>query len=272
MGRNLRDILHILHPEEIDSAVGAARGEDVPRFKMVDAFVSMLSHDLRNPLSSIHLSAALLLQDIPTGPEGVKARHRVAAIQRSVATMMRMIGTLLDVNLINTGRLPIKPELVDAADDVLEVIDEFMPIASHKNRILDARIPDRPLWVVHDKDRIRQVLGNLVANALRHSPPGSTIQIIAEKLPEDPAWIRFKVCNEGAVVPEGERSRIFERYVQSSDQVSDLRNDPNSVGLGLWIAHWLISEHQGKIWVEPTEEKNGNAFCFMYPRHIPTDH
>ncbi len=269
MGRNLRSILHVLHPEEVDDAVASERAEDIPRFKMVDAFVAMLSHDLRNPLSSVHLSAALLLQDMPPGALGDKARQRVGTIQRSVATMMRMISTLLDVNSINNGKLPLHMKLTDAAEDVLEVIDDFMPIATHKHRSLDAVVPDRPLWVVHDKDRIRQALGNLVANALSHSPPGSTIKIIADKLPEDPAWIRFRVCNQGAIVPAEERSRIFERYVQTSETAHDYRKDPNSVGLGLWIAHWLVAEHRGKIWVEPTEEEDGNAFCFIYPRNVP---
>ncbi len=256
-----------MHPEEVSSSLTSERENDVQRFKMIDAFISMLSHDLRNPLSSVHMNAALLLQDIPPGKEGDKARQRVASMQRSVASMTRMISALLDVNLINAGKLPLRLEMADAADDVLEVIDEFIPIASYKERILDVHVPDRPLWVKHDKDRIRQVLGNLVSNAIRYSPIHSTIRIVAEKYPKDPSWIQFRVYNDGYVIPDKEHGRIFDRYTQFEDGAP--RSDPNSVGLGLWIARWLVGAHNGKIWVESKPE--GNEFCFIYPRNVPSD-
>ncbi len=235
---------------------------DEDQFKVVDAIVSMVSHDLRNPLHSIHMSASLIAQDA----SDPRIQLRVQSIHRAVNSMTRMISTLLDAGKINAGRLPINKALVDAAEDVIEVVEEFLPIAEYRNLKLDVEIPERPLWVHYDRDRIQQVLGNLIANALKYATSESTIHIIVSRDPGDPRMLRFEVRNKGDIIPPHHRHLIFERF--ASFEQSRTHTDPESIGLGLWIADWIITEHAGRIWVEETDTQDGNRFCFTLPRDV----
>lgn len=225
----------------------------------LDTFVSTISHDLRTPLSAIHLSAALIMQDVPSGPRGERIKSRVAIIQRQVATMIRMVTTLLDAEKISAGKLPLNKQDVDASEDLLEVLDEFMPVAVHADIVLDVAIPERPCPACYDKDRIKQVLSNLISNALRFATKGSTVTLLV-KADDEPGFIRFEVSNFGEPIAEDKRQFIFERYSKGADAHSHI-----SHGLGLWIARWIVEEHGGKIWVDPTPD--GNIFCFKVPKN-----
>ncbi len=236
--------------------------DDKPEINSLDAFVSTVSHDLRTPLSTIHLSASLMLQDSPTGPVGERLRARIAIIQRQVAAAQRLITTLLDAERINLGKLPIAKAEVDAAQDLLEVLDEFIPIAAYRNVLVDADIPIKPLHAIYDKDRIRQVLGNLVGNALKFAVEGSICYLRVCVDDTNPKMVRFEVTNVGEVIPSEKREIIFARFERA--EYSHEYSTDMSTGLGLWIAKWIVEEHGGRIWVEPTSE--GNKFCFTLPR------
>jgi signal transduction histidine kinase len=226
----------------------------------VSPFISIVSHDLRTPLSAIHLSAALIIQDAPSGHRGQRIRHRVEVIQRQVSSMVRMINTLLDAEKISAGELPINKTEVDAAEDILEVLDEFMSIATFADVLLDAKIPERPCKAHYDKDRIRQVLSNLVSNALKFAIKGSVCTLLV-KNDDDPAYVRFEVSNLGPRIPKSKREIIFEKFQRGNNK----QDDNISSGLGLWIARWIVEAHGGKIWVEPI--KHGNVFCFTVPKN-----
>jgi signal transduction histidine kinase len=241
----------------------AKKPEDKNQFKVVDAIIAMVSHDLRNPLHSIHMSASLIAQD----SSDPKIHQRVDGIHRAVNSMTRMIGTLLDAGRINAGKLPINKSQVDATQDVLEVVEEFLPIAEYRKLKLDVEIPERPIWVNYDSDRIQQVLGNLVANALKYATSESTIHIIVSRDTLDPKMIRFEVRNKGDIIPPAHRRIIFERFAHL--ERSRMPTDPESIGLGLWIADWIVTEHRGHIWVEETVTNDGNRFCFILPRDVP---
>ncbi len=250
----------------------AKSAEDESKFQIVDAIISMLSHDLRNPLHLIQLNASLLEHHASSlehsssrAPE--KIREQVAGIHRAVRSMTRMITTLLDASSINSGKLPITKTQVDAAEDVLEAVEEFLPVAEGRNLKITVEMPDRPLWVLYDQYRIRQVLGNLIANAIKYADPESTIHIIAQRHPDDPLQIRFQVRSKGNIIPPEMRKIIFERFAHLQRSKSTI--DPESIGLGLWIADWIITEHDGTIWVEETKLNDGNNFCFVMPRNVP---
>lgn len=227
----------------------------------LEAFITTVAHDLRAPLSAIHLSASLILQDTQsstTASSNERTRQRIGIIQRQVAAMIRMVTTFLDAEKISLGKLPINKKEVDAVQDVLEILDEFISVATYRHILLDAYIPEKPLLAYYDKDRIRQVLGNLVSNALKFANEGTACTLAVRK-DKDSDWIRFEIVNSGDVIPEDKREFIFGRG-------ETFENDLVSSGLGLWIARWIVHEHGGKIWVEPAKgEISGNMFCFVLP-------
>lgn len=230
----------------------------------LEAFISTLSHDLRAPLSVIKISAALILQDVHLNPnDDERIRYRIKIIQRQATVMFRMINTLLDAEKIAAGHLPIEKKEVDAVADVFEVLEEFIPIATARNVLIDVVIPERPVISYYDRDRIRQVLGNLVSNALKFAKEGTTctISLLREK-----ECVRFEVLNIGEVISEDKRKLIFEKFYRGT--YTNGEDNINSSGLGLWIARWIVTEHGGEIWVESETSLQRNRFCFTIP-HKP---
>lgn len=224
-----------------------------------DQLVSVLAHDLRNPISAIQMRSALILQDVRGGEQPQeRIRSHVAAIQRHVASMTRLIESLLDADRIAAGMIPMNPRRIELVEPVTEVVSEFLPLAQHTGIIIDVIMPDKSLQGNYDPDRIRQVLGNLVSNALKFSPRGSTVVMIIVKDVED--LIMFEVHDQAALIPEDKRDKIFHRGVVGTQTLG-------SAGLGLWISRWIVEQMGGKIWVEPTPNGQHNAFKFTLPRH-----
>jgi len=217
-----------------------------------DETLRIISHDLRNPLQTIALTAASL--DKPHLVDADRAPlHEI--IKRSAAGMNRMIQDLIDHATIEQGRgLPLNPQRHEAECLVKEVCE--MAKIQAEAKAVDVRHEvhgNAPVFV--DRDRLSQVLTNLVDNALKFTPQGGAILVKSKVTDHE---VEFSVSDTGPGIRESDQSRIFEPYWQA-ESTRQL-----GIGLGLAIAKSIVEQHGGRIWVESAEGR-GSRFVFTIP-------
>jgi PAS domain S-box-containing protein len=221
---------------------------------MRDEFLSIVAHDLGNPMNTIGIWAAFVLQNPLAGADGETVRKGAAVIQKAVRRMALLLHDLGDVASIDSGHLKIEPLEGNAETIVADVVEAYAPLCVEKRLSITGKAP--ALRLRCDRNRVGQVLGNLVANAIKFTPIGGTIAIEAVRLERE---VRFSVADTGPGIPEEEREHVFERYWRGKD-----RDHNKGVGLGLFISKDIIASHGGKIWVE-SAVGHGSTFYFTLP-------
>jgi signal transduction histidine kinase len=224
-----------------------------------DEFLSIVSHDLRNLLGGIVISADLMAKSAPVGEAGRETLRGTERIQRYSARMNRLIGDLLDVVSIDAGKLAITADVGDATALIGEAVDTFQPTASAKGVVLEAQRPDCPLLAAFDHERMLQVLANLITNAVKFTPAGGTVTVRGELARGDVNEVRLSVTDTGAGIPGHLLEVVFDRFCQIG------KNDRRGVGIGLYIARSIVDAHGGRIWAE-SEVGKGSTFVFTLPR------
>ncbi len=224
-----------------------ARADDAVAHR--DDFLGIVTHDLRDLLSGIVLSAALL-------PDGASDRNGAKQrIQRYAARMNRLIGDLVDVASIDAGQLKVVPALADWSALIEEVAALFQPLASAQGITIEVAFAERSLAMRFDHDRMLQVLANLIANSLKFTPRGGRIRVEAERGTDE---LRCAVHDTGSGIPAHMLEAVFQRFWQVRSE------DRRGVGLGLYITRCIVEAHGGRIWAESVEGV-GSTLRFVLP-------
>jgi PAS domain S-box-containing protein len=219
-------------------------------------FIATASHELRTPLAAVYGAAQTLRRHDFALDEAGRERF-ISLIVDESDRLATIVNQILLANQLDVGRLDLEMEPFDAAD-MVERVAESARIHAPSHITFDVHVADGVPPVAADKDRARQVLVNLVDNAVKYSPGGGRIELGLE--PADGA-VRFSVVDEGLGIPADEHRRIFEKFY---------RLDPNmtygigGTGLGLYICSELVERMGGRIWLE-SEEGKGSAFFFQLP-------
>ena len=217
-------------------------------------FLAMVSHELRTPLATVRGSVSALL-DEPSDmhPTEMRQFHRIILDQTD--RMRALIADLLDVARIETGTLPVSPQPTDLAALIGEAGNAFR-VGGHRHNIRIDVPPDLP-WVMGDQSRIIQVLGNLLANAARHSPESSAIRVSAA--PGD-LQVSVSVSDQGRGIPAERLPHLFRKFsrVETAEQGGD-------TGLGLAVCKGIVEAHGGRIWAESDGPGLGARFTFTLP-------
>ncbi|MFN3374757.1 MAG: ATP-binding protein, partial [Chloroflexus sp.] len=218
--------------------------------------LGMVAHDLRNPVAIIQMMAAILRnQQLQRPPE--ERQRMLDDIYRQTEHMLAMLNDLLDLSQIENGTVTISPEPVAIKSLLEETINRHQLLANPKQtRIELATLIDGTVYA--DPLRLRQVLDNLISNAVKFSPPGSTITVSAER---DGDWWKFAVSDQGPGISPDERSRLFEAFSRLSARPT---GGEKSTGLGLAIARKVVMAHGGVIDVSSTPGQ-GATFWFTLP-------
>jgi signal transduction histidine kinase len=223
--------------------------------RLKDEFIAVVSHELRTPLASVY-GAAMTLQRGRLDPRSHDAMLDV--IYRESARLARLVDQVLWASRVETGRAETVIESLDPVRLAREVVDAAR--AHLRNEFsLDLTSDDSPPPVAGDAEKLKQVLVNLVENAVKYSPDGGRIEVRVE--PVD-GHVRFTVEDEGIGIPLAEQRMIFEKFH---------RLDPNltrgvaGTGLGLYICRELVQQMNGRIWVV-SESGKGSVFSFEIPR------
>ena len=220
-------------------------------------FLGMVSHDLRVPLTSIRGSATALLDD-SSDLDPAELHQFLQIIVNQVDHMRELIGGLLDVARIETGTLPVHPEPAEIASLVDRVRNTFLSGGGRHNLDLDLA-PDLPL-VMADRQRIVQVLGNLLSNAAKHSLESSVIRVSAVR---DDLHVAVTVADEGTGISAERLPHLFRKFSRTNDEAGE--RGIGGSGLGLAICKGIAEAHGGRIWAESDGLGQGARFTFTIP-------
>ncbi|MCP4129969.1 MAG: PAS domain S-box protein [bacterium] len=221
-------------------------------------FLANVSHELKTPLNSI-LGYCRLLEMQKIGALNRKQQDFVATMKKDGNHLLRIVNEIIDISKIDAGKIEIKKSLFEIHDMVMDVYSIVKPLAMKKGITVDVEINEDIGQLYADEARIKQVLNNLMANALKYIGDGKQFGI--EAAGRENAVI-FRVWDEGIGIPPENRDKIFERFEQVNVELS-VKN--KGTGLGLAISRAIVTLHNGTIEVTNGYER-GSCFTVVLPR------
>jgi signal transduction histidine kinase len=230
-------------------------GESRRAARAREDLLAVVSHDLKNPLGVVQLGAALLLRGATGRPGGETVTKQATRINDAADRMSRLIADLLDWGRLEAGRLPLDWSEHGAAALATEALEAIRPLAEAKGLHLHADLPSEGVRVRCDRGRVLQVLGNLLGNAVKFTPPGGTLTLEATRHGSE---VSLSVQDTGVGIAEEALPHIFDRYWQARDAAS------RGTGLGLAIAKGLVEAHGGTLQARSTPGE-GSTFTLTLP-------
>jgi K+-sensing histidine kinase KdpD len=216
--------------------------------------IANVSHEMRTPLGLIKAACTSLLStEVDFDPAIV--REFLQGIDEETDRLETIVGSLLDLSQIESGRMHLDIEPVDVAQLVPEVIVGLSSQSTAHEILYDF---DQPLLASVDRGRIEQVLRNLLVNAVKYSPDGGAIRVRGAV---DEGQVVVAVCDQGIGIPEEDRERVFERFYRVENEATQTQR---GVGLGLAVCKHIVEAHGGRVWVE-SELGVGSAFYVALP-------
>ena len=240
---------------------------DITRQKEVDEmkghFVSLVTHELRTPVVAIQKSLELILSKA-TGAITPEQEKFLSISRSNVERLNKLINDLLDMSQMESGKFVLRPSTFDFRDIMNEARGSLVSWADDKKIAIRLEVKDQPMSMTGDRNRLFQVLVNLLSNALKFTPSGGEIFVLGDA---SDSLVEVKVVDNGIGIDPKDFQRIFNKF----EQVSLVA--PQGVagsGLGLPISKEIIGLHGGKIWVE-SEKGKGSRFIFQVPRTLKTE-
>ena len=219
-------------------------------------FIATLAHELRNPLAPIN-ACINLLKNARTNEHS-----RVLALQiveRQTARLERLIEDLLDVSRIEQGKISLRLDRIDIARIVDKAVEASRPYIDAKSQSLSVRLPEKPLFVRVDEERMVQVFNNVLNNSCKFTPEGGSITI---RVTEDNGRAKITVTDDGIGIPTDALTAIFETYIQLGTQTGVSKP---GIGLGLALAKAIVQLHRGNIEAKSEGVGKGSEFTVTLP-------
>jgi signal transduction histidine kinase len=220
--------------------------------------ISIVSHELRTPLSSVLGFTKLLLE---RDFDEHERRRYLGIVDTEARRLASLAEDFLDVQLLEEGKLELAMETLDVSSLVREQVALFFGHGGDHS--VELQLPDEPLWVDVDPDRLSQVVGNLLANAIKYSPEGGAVEVRAETLRGD---VRIVVRDSGLGIPREDQAHIFTKFFRGRAAASGIPG----TGLGLAVARQIVEAHGGLIGFA-SEEGRGTTFWIELPAHRAAD-
>lgn len=220
-----------------------------------DEFLSMLSHELRAPLSTVSMAGALLERGPGEHEQTVKF---AGLINRQVSHMAKLVEDLLDISRVSRGLVSIDRQPVDLREVIAASVEQTMASAMKKHHQVDVSLPDSGCIISGDRTRLIQVVGNLLSNAIRYTPDHGRVLVTATA---SDTSVCVKVSDNGIGIPAELMANLFDLYVQAEN--SSERN--SGLGLGLALVKSLVELHDGTVSVESGGPGCGSTFEVNFP-------
>lgn len=235
-------------------------------------FVSMVSHELRTPLNSVHGFIDLMIQG-HMGPLSEEQHKYLGYAQEGVQQLMAIVEDILFMTRSDSGQFEMKRQKVNTRVLARQVVTSLRFQALKAQVILDKDIPTPAPDVYADPQRLKQVLNNLVTNAIKFTPPSGTVTIRVR--PHEQNTVLFSVIDTGYGIPPDDQPHVFERFYQSNHA---LQSKMGGYGLGLSIARLIVTQHGGEISFESiplkdleSDAPHGTTFYFTAPLYSGQD-
>lgn len=242
------------HLFETNQSLEAARDEAQAASRAREEVLAIVAHDLRNPLTLV-TTATQLFTELDASEK--ESSDLLGVIQRATHRMNRLIGDLLDVVRIDGGQLALDARAI-RTDNILTLTEEQFRFAAAENGVsLLIESGSCDVRASADMERVAQVMGNLVGNALKFVERGGSIRLSCA---QEGAYVRFSVADTGPGMTPSQVERLFEKFWQAR------RSDRRGVGLGLAIARGIVEAHGGRIWAG-SRVGEGSTFHFTLPIH-----
>jgi len=221
-----------------------------------DEFLAVLSHELRNPLAPIENSLYILDR---ASPGGDQARRSLEVIRRQATHLSRLVDDLLDVTRIARGKIRLQRQRVDFVDVMRRTVEDYRTSFSASGVHLDAGLPDAALWADADSTRLAQVVGNLLGNALKFTPPDGTVEL---RLREEQGTAILRVRDSGVGIAPEVIGRLFQPFSQAEQTLDRSRG---GLGLGLALVRGLAELHGGSAAASSEGLGRGSEFTVRLP-------
>ncbi len=246
--------------QEQQTALAAAQTALKAEQEVHQAFVSLITHELRIPMTSIKGYTDLLLKEI-VGPLNEAQVGFLEIIRANVERMSKLVTDLSDVNKLNGDRLQLSFEPIAIKEVVQDALAPLEAKLEQKSHDLKSSATEDlpPVW--GDKTRVVQVIRNLIDNAIQYTPPGGTITIHALPDPDRSDHIRISIQDTGIGIPADEQARVFEPFFRATDEAT--RETPGN-GLSLHLSKRLIEMHNGTLTFE-SQQGSGSTFRVSLP-------
>ena len=215
-------------------------------------FLATLSHELRNPLAAVQY-AIDLLKVSEHQPDRARARE---VLERQVSHLVRLVDDLLDLTRIASNRIPLRAARMDLGSVIRQATEAWGAVIADAGQVLEVSVPDTPLWMEGDRDRLLQVATNLLSNATRYTPKGGTIRLAAERVG---AQIHVTVADTGIGLAAEDLSRVFEMFVQVDDP------GRGGLGIGLALVKGIVDLHGGTVEAHSRGRGHGTEFVVALP-------
>jgi PAS domain S-box-containing protein len=242
--------------ERLFKSEKAARSEAESANRLKDEFLATVSHELRTPLNAI-LGWASMLNRGNLKEENVRSALQI--IERNAKAQAEIIGDILDVSRIITGKLQIESKPVELATVIQSAVDTLYPAAEAKSINLTVSLDEKTGFVTGDADRLQQVIWNLVSNAIKFTPAGGQVEV---RLKQIDSHAEISVSDTGIGITEKFLPFVFERFRQAD---SSSTRDESGLGLGLAIVRHLVELHGGTVRAESEGAGKGATFTIKLP-------
>ncbi|MFA5780587.1 MAG: HAMP domain-containing sensor histidine kinase [Elusimicrobiota bacterium] len=261
-----KDELGFLSEEFNKMAVKLAELDEMKR-----DFVASVTHELRSPLAATQVFLDIMLKKIKTKDPDFDWEDAILSIKSNTTRLGRYINDLLDVAKIEAGKFDVNLQRMDIVPAIQNIVKLFQPVASEKKIELTFNHDFQSVYIDGDEDRLKQVITNLIGNAMKFTPEGGRITVKAEigntksfnlQL-STPGCIVVSISDTGVGIPKESLNKIFNKFEQVKGTRDQIKG-PKGTGLGLAIAKAIVELHGGKIWVE-SELKKGSIFYFILP-------
>jgi len=223
--------------------------------KAKDDFISLVSHELRTPLSTILVSVEYLLEKRDMAED--KKKKYLVNILNETKRLSRLINDVLDLSKIEAGRMPFRMETVDLDDALRHVIESYKPKLEQKNIFTSYSNENVSVSVIVDKDKLVQVLENVMLNAVKFSPSGGSVRVSVEK---KDTVVEIAISDSGKGIKKEDIPRVFDRFCQ----LENIDHHSDGTGLGMTISKYLIEEMKGSIRIE-SEVNKGTKVIIQLP-------
>jgi signal transduction histidine kinase len=223
-------------------------------------FVSVASHELRTPLATIKNAVQLVLKG-KAGEINETQDNFLTMAEKNINRLTNILNDFLDLSKIESGKVGMKFEELDLQSAIVFIISSLRPHADGKSIHLVMEVPKDLPFVYGDREKVEQILMNLMGNAIKFTPEGGQVVVSTKLLSKTRNTVSISVTDTGIGIPGDQLEKIFEKFHQVE---SPLHHSASGTGLGLAITKGLVEAHQGQIWAE-SEVGKGSTFTFTLP-------